>query len=370
MTCNLPFTYKFTGKRASKPASRGGLGVPRSGRLDPGTRSSRGHPGYGIPPTSATNFSCAVSSLLAIGSESHYDNRRLERNVTVEWAMGVHQQKEASILAMGHSLLFSLTVPPQTSDWLVAGHCSSACIAAALPPEGVKSFTVFLHGHYLVRAIRMRHFRGHQELPPIAVDDNYAADYQQSRRLYMEVKLLPGDHITIGWRAEDEICQAFIKYYPRGPMALCRSSPHPRLLAQAYRLKAFQSDLDLTKFEFDPKLSDGQRYQAAVNSLPWPSLDLWQINKDIVPGDQVIKCQYNYGVLLRHLLYQSSTNPGTCSTSPPLTRHLLYQSSTNPGTCSTSPPLPRHLLYQSSTNPGTCSTSPPLTQALAPPVLH
>ncbi|KAG0724787.1 DBH-like monooxygenase protein 1 [Chionoecetes opilio] len=62
----------------------------------------------------------------------------------------------------------------------------------------------------------------------------------------------------------------------------------------------FFLDLDLTKFEFDPKLSDGQRYQAAVNSLPWPSLDLRQINKDIVQGDQVIKCQYNYGVLLKH----------------------------------------------------------------------
>lgn len=251
--------------------------------------------------------------------QSHYDNYRLERNVTVDWAMKIHHTTQlrpwdASVLGLGHSLLFSLTVPPRTPEWLVAAHCSSACTAAALPPEGVSIFTVFLHGHYLVRAIRVRHFRGQKELPPIAIDDNYAADFQQSRRLAREVKLLPGDHITVecdynshdksyavftGWRAQDEMCQAFFSYYPRVPLAVCRSSPHPRLLTHAYRLKGFKSDLDLAGFEFDPEVGDGVRYQEAVNALPWSSLNAKEINRGIVEGDQVIKCQLNYGVPLQ-----------------------------------------------------------------------
>lgn len=251
--------------------------------------------------------------------QSHYDNKQLERDVTVEWGMRLHhttqlRQWDASIIGLGHSLIFSLTVPPRTSDWLVAGHCSSACTAAALPPEGVNIFTVFLHGHYLVRAIRLRHFRGPKELPPIAIDAHYAADFQQSRRLSREVKLLPGDHLTVecdynsessgsasftGWRADDEMCQAFINYYPRVPLAVCRSSPHPRLLTRLFHLKGFQSDLDLSTFEFNPEVGDGRRYQEAVNALPWPSLDKQSINKEIIHGDQFIKCQYNYGIPLK-----------------------------------------------------------------------
>uniref|UniRef100_A0A0P4WA35 DOMON domain-containing protein n=1 Tax=Scylla olivacea TaxID=85551 RepID=A0A0P4WA35_SCYOL len=251
--------------------------------------------------------------------QSHYDNKRLERDVTVEWSMRLYHTTQlrpwdASIIGLGHSLIFSLTVPPRTSDWLVVGHCSSACTAAALPPEGVNIFTVFLHGHYLVRAIRLRHFRGLKELPPIAVDTNYAADFQQSRRLSREVKLLPGDHLTVecdynsetrdtatftGWRADDEMCQAFINYYPRVPLAMCRSSPHPRLLTRLYHLKGFQSDLDLSTFEFNPEVGDGRRYQEAVNALPWSTLDKQKINSEIIHGDQFIKCQYNYGISLK-----------------------------------------------------------------------
>lgn len=60
-----------------------------------------------------------------------------------------------------------------------------------------------------------------------------------------------------------------------------------------------KSDLDLTGFEFNPELDGGKRYQEAINALPWSSFDVKKINKVILDGEQVIKCQYNYGVPLQ-----------------------------------------------------------------------
>nr|XP_053633879.1 DBH-like monooxygenase protein 2 [Cherax quadricarinatus] len=99
------------------------------------------------------------------------------------------------------------------------------------------------------------------------VDSHYAADFQQSRRLTKEVKILPGDHLTVecdydssgqdsgtftGWKARDEMCQAFIYYYPRVNMSLCRSSPHPGLLQDTFGIGNFSKDLKLDTFEFIP----------------------------------------------------------------------------------------------------------------------
>ncbi|XP_045598683.1 DBH-like monooxygenase protein 1 isoform X2 [Procambarus clarkii] len=251
--------------------------------------------------------------------QTHYDNRRLERDVTVEWGMNIYytdklREIDASNMGLGHALLFSLTVPPRTPHWLVSGHCPSECTAATIPPDGINVFTVFIHGHYLARAIRLRHFRKGVELPPLAEDKHYAADFQQSRRLTKEVKILPGDHLTVecdydstgrakgtftGWKAEDEMCQAFINYYPRVDLALCRSSPHPRLLQDTFGLGSFQEDLNLDGFEFDPEVGAGQRYQEVMNSLPWDTMDKTTLNTKVLQGDQVIKCQYNYGIKMK-----------------------------------------------------------------------
>nr|XP_053627758.1 DBH-like monooxygenase protein 1 homolog [Cherax quadricarinatus] len=251
--------------------------------------------------------------------QTHYDNTRLERDVTVEWAMNIYyteklREIDASNMGLGHALLFSLTVPPKTPNWLVSGHCSSACTAAGLPEDGINVFTVFLHGHYLARAIRLRHFRDDVELPPLAVDSHYAADFQQSRRLTKEVKILPGDHLTVecdydssgqdsgtftGWKARDEMCQAFIYYYPRVNMSLCRSSPHPGLLQDTFGIGNFSKDLKLDTFEFNPEVGVGHKYQEVMNALPWETLNKKNLNKKVLEGDQVIKCQYNYGVNMK-----------------------------------------------------------------------
>ncbi|XP_042884541.1 DBH-like monooxygenase protein 1 [Penaeus japonicus] len=267
--------------------------------------------------------------------QTHYDNKPLHRDLAVEWGMDIYytdnlRKYDAGNIGLGHSILFSLVVPPRVPYWRVAGHCDSACTQSAIPEEGVSVFMVFLHSHYLARSIRLRHFRGDQELEPMAVDSYFDADFQQSRRLSKEVRLLPGDHLTVecdydsrsrnrstfsGWAADDEMCQAFINYYPRVDMALCRSSPHPSVVAKAFDLSPFQENMDLNTFIFDPKVGaeggaaaaggggggggGGESYQEVMQKKSWRNFDFKEANARLLEGDHVIKCQLNYGVSMK-----------------------------------------------------------------------
>ncbi|KAK4309049.1 hypothetical protein Pmani_019308 [Petrolisthes manimaculis] len=252
--------------------------------------------------------------------QSHYDNQHIEPDVTVEWDMNIYytdklRELDAGTMTLGHTLLFSLTVPPRSPSWQLTGHCSSACTSASIPPQGINVFIAFLHAHYAAKSLRLRHFRGSEELPPIAEDFNFAADFQQSRRLYKEVKLLPGDHLTVecnydsrnrnnstfaGWGARDEMCSSFLSYYPRIDMSLCQSSPNVQVINDNFRLSGFPKDMNVGDlYVFDPKMVDGRRYQEAVNALPWDSLDHQKINTRITQADQLIRCQYNYGQLVK-----------------------------------------------------------------------
>ncbi|KAK3864249.1 hypothetical protein Pcinc_030039 [Petrolisthes cinctipes] len=248
--------------------------------------------------------------------QSHYDNQHMQPDVTVDWAMNIYytdklREMDAGTMTLGHTLLYSLTVPPRSPSWQLTGHCSSACTSASIPPQGINVFISFIHAHYIATSLRLRHFRGSEELPPIAEDFNFSADFQQSRRLYKEIKLLPGDHLTLecyydsrkrdnatfaGWGSRDEMCSAFLHYYPRIDMSLCQSSPEVQVINDNFRLSGFPKDMNMGDlYVFDPEMADGRRYQEAVNALPWDSLDHQKINTRITQADQLIRCQYNYG---------------------------------------------------------------------------
>ncbi|ROT85645.1 dopamine beta hydroxylase [Penaeus vannamei] len=202
--------------------------------------------------------------------QTHYDNARYARDIAVEWGMKIYytdkiREKDAGNLAVGHSIVFSLTVPPRRSDWVTAGHCSSDCTRGNIPEDGVNVFMIFLHGHY-------------------------TECHQDSRDR--------PNATFAGWGARDEMCHAFLSMWPRIPMAACRSSPHLETLRDAWGIKSFPSDLDLYKYEFDPWLGNqgGINYQKYINGLSWDKLNLQKINEKLRRGLHVNKCQYNYGM--------------------------------------------------------------------------
>lgn len=92
---------------------------------------------------------------------------------------------------------YSLTIPPNSQDFVVSSHCPSEC-TSNIPEKGVNAFVYLLHSHLSGRKERIRHFRGNEELPFIANDEHYDFNYQNNRHFRTELKLLPGDHLTLG----------------------------------------------------------------------------------------------------------------------------------------------------------------------------
>jgi len=88
------------------------------------------------------------------------------------------------------------------------------------------------------RKVKIRHFRDGKELPWLSYDDHYNFDYQQSRHLRTEIKLLPGDHLTYectydtmnrtgittaGISTRTEMCYAALWHYPASSLEFCMS---------------------------------------------------------------------------------------------------------------------------------------------------
>jgi hypothetical protein len=101
------------------------------------------------------------------------------------------------MFALGHDTTPSLLVPPNQTDFVISGHCAPSC-TRKLPSVGLNVFNILLHSHISGRKLKLRHFRGKEELTWPAFDDNYDFDFQQNKPLRENVVILPGDHLTFG----------------------------------------------------------------------------------------------------------------------------------------------------------------------------
>lgn len=165
--------------------------------------------------------------------QMHYDNPnrlpglRVEARVELFYTNelrpndGIHTGLQHDLPGLPESIL----VPPNTPNHKILSHCSSECTQRMFPPEGITVSTVMLHSHNAGIAMRLRHFRRGRELPWILYDDNYDNKVQPSRNLRQEVRILPGDQLTLdchlrsnrtvvgGFSTQQEMCLAVLVYY-------------------------------------------------------------------------------------------------------------------------------------------------------------
>jgi hypothetical protein len=109
----------------------------------------------------------------------------------------IFRELDAGQLMIGHDVNPSLLVPPNTDDFVVAGHCSSEC-TNQFPEGGLTVFNSLLHSHLSGRKLKIRQFRDGQEQIWPDFDNHYDFDYQQNRHLSKPFKILKGDHLTYG----------------------------------------------------------------------------------------------------------------------------------------------------------------------------
>ncbi|XP_076307684.1 DBH-like monooxygenase protein 1 isoform X2 [Tachypleus tridentatus] len=236
--------------------------------------------------------------------EVHYDNPALHKDVVDRSGLRLFYTKklrknDAVTLMTGAEVDKTVIIPPGQQKYVVAGHCGHHCLEKVIPEDGVKIFAVFPHSHLMGKEMFVRHFRNGSEFAPIVVDRNYDFNYQEYRYLPEEVTILPGDHLTVecvydstsrqtttfgGFSTKDEMCLAFLLYYPKTNLSMCFSSPRNNLIAELTGYsRSFQS----------PPYPRKEMYYKYIRDYDWPKSFMPVIQGALRYGPHEQTCEIN-----------------------------------------------------------------------------
>lgn len=191
--------------------------------------------------------------------EVHYNNPTLKKAIDSS-GLRLHltpnlRLQEAGIFVTGIAVTPLHFIPPKQKEYASAGYCTPSCTGTLFPEDGVNVVSVVLHSHMAGRKMSLNHIRKGQELSPIVRENHFDFDYQQSYSLDNEVKILPGDELVTecvygtqdrtrptlgGYSANQEMCLAFVLYYPKTELAGCYSMTPPKDLFKTLGVKNFK----------------------------------------------------------------------------------------------------------------------------------
>ncbi|XP_064596675.1 DBH-like monooxygenase protein 1 homolog [Liolophura sinensis] len=185
--------------------------------------------------------------------QTHYDNPQGKQGLVdssgFRFTLTPDLRKyDAGLLTVGETIGTGQVIPPFADSFKTVGYCHPECLSQGMGDntQGITVFASMLHSHLLGHAMRVRHFRQGAELPVLSEDNNYDFNYQDTRMMREEVKILPGDHLAMecdyrstnrtevtfgGLSTMNEMCLAFLMYYPRIALGRCRTTPSPQYLA-------------------------------------------------------------------------------------------------------------------------------------------
>jgi hypothetical protein len=185
----------------------------------------------------------------------HYNNPSLKTGVIDSLGMNVTvappRQYDAACLELLREYV-SILVPPGNSSFAVEGyadHFDVARAAGALPDDSMKIFATFLHMHTLGRQMRVSHFdsKGNY-VADIDYNANYDFNFQQTIGIPAynfpitdKIKFEciydstgKSTDTTGGTSTTNEMCQAYLYYYPASPDPLTVFHSYPSLLVYPY----------------------------------------------------------------------------------------------------------------------------------------
>ncbi|XP_063758892.1 DBH-like monooxygenase protein 2 homolog isoform X2 [Eleginops maclovinus] len=181
--------------------------------------------------------------------EIHYNNPRKEAGRTDSSGMRLHytaqlRQYDAGIMTTGLSPLSSLIykIPPKAPEFHTYGVCNTTLFSEILNPmPELQVFAVLLHTHLAGRKIRVSHYRNGTQTGFLALDEHYDFGLQQTVNLGHITTIKQGDEIAVectyntadrtnvtfmGLGSTEEMCLAFLYYYPAISITTCISHPN------------------------------------------------------------------------------------------------------------------------------------------------
>ncbi|KAM8846133.1 DBH-like monooxygenase protein 2 homolog [Synchiropus picturatus] len=168
--------------------------------------------------------------------------------VMAAWAVG--GMYDAGILTTGIQPfgLIEYNIPQGAQNFHSYGVCNTSLFPDLIENVPVLNVIgVMLHTHLAGRKVRVGHFGDKDQL--LAVNENYDFEVQESVLLGEHKKIKPGDDIVVectyntedrknvtrmGFSTSDEMCLAFLLYYPAIEVTSCLSKPNVTHLSKSF----------------------------------------------------------------------------------------------------------------------------------------
>lgn len=242
--------------------------------------------------------------------QMHYDNPALHDGIVDSSGMRLYfvptlRKYDAMTLMVGAKISRSVIIPPRQKYFTIASHGHPECLGSVMPKEGIQVIAVFLHAHLLGRKLIARHFRNDTELPPLAADNNYDFNYQGYRFLNRKVTVLPGDQITVecrydstgrsvttfgGLSTKEEMCIAFILYYPRIAISGSLTGPSLQMIMSLTGIRQFyQGTLTISL----PVSLQNHSYLEHLMLYPWTPKYVKIVENVLRYSPHTTSCMYN-----------------------------------------------------------------------------
>ncbi|KAL7388098.1 hypothetical protein ABVT39_006959 [Epinephelus coioides] len=181
--------------------------------------------------------------------EIHYNNPNSDENRTDSSGLRLHytaelRQNDVGILHTGVMISHRTpyNIPPGAAQFHTYGVCNTSLFSQLVNPvPDLHVFAVMLHTHLAGRKVRVAHYRDGKQIDFLALDENFNFEIQQGICLGAVKTIKPGDEIavectystidrtkvtTMGLATTDEMCLAFLLYYPAIPINTCVSHPN------------------------------------------------------------------------------------------------------------------------------------------------
>ncbi|KAK2864314.1 hypothetical protein Q7C36_003468 [Tachysurus vachellii] len=189
--------------------------------------------------------------------EVHYNNPNKIAGVVDNSGLRLYytaqlRQYDAAVLQTGLMVTLGKLygIPPNISAFLTYGMCDTTYIPQILSqsPTGAKDLQVFaayLHTHLAGRKMRVAHFRDGEQIDYLVQNEHYNFEFQQLTNLGKSKKVQLGDKLVVectydtnnrtgltwgGLGTNNEMCLAFLYYYPAMELSTCKSFPKPQAL--------------------------------------------------------------------------------------------------------------------------------------------
>uniref|UniRef100_A0A8C2EFT4 Monooxygenase, DBH-like 1, like n=1 Tax=Cyprinus carpio TaxID=7962 RepID=A0A8C2EFT4_CYPCA len=195
------------------------------------------------------------------------------------------RQHDAAVLMTGLALAPWYAIPPKAKSFLTYGMCDTAYIPKVLEtPHDLQVFSVMMHTHLAGRKVRVGHFRGEKQIDFLAVDENYDFEYQDVTNLGKTKTVKLGDKLLVectystenrstltwgGLSTTDEMCLAFLFYYPAMNLSGCMSFPNTTTLRSEMGTPGLNTWLNMmsTKTWNDTSINQYQQTLKRIDQL-------------------------------------------------------------------------------------------------------